>query len=142
MISQEQRKLIEKTYRLISQDLEGFGAKFYENLFNLAPETRPMFVIDINEQQMKFMQTVGFAVANLQMPDILRPTIELLGKRHASYGVEPPQFEVVGEAMRATLREILGETVYTTEVDEAWMHLYQELETIALGAYPDETDEI
>lgn len=103
-------------------------ALFYQNLFAIAPELRPLFKADVNDQGRKLMDMLTLAVGLLRQPQRLSDAIMHLGTRHASYGVTEAHFQPVGEAMIATLRQSLGAD-FRPEVEMAWQSMYQELIT-------------
>lgn len=57
---------------------------------------------------LKVMQTVDVAVKGLADLDKLVPVLQGLGKQHVPYGVLPAHYEVVGQALIATLTAGLG----------------------------------
>ena len=57
---------------------------------------------------LKVMQTVDVAVKGLADLDKLVPVLQGLGKKHVPYGVLPEHYEVVGQALLATLAGGLG----------------------------------
>ncbi|MCU0498799.1 MAG: globin domain-containing protein [Anaerolineae bacterium] len=126
MLTPVQKQLIETSYRVISLQLDEVGAKFYDHLFTLDPSLRALFRTDIHQQGMKLMQTIGFAVSNLHMPEVLTPVLKALGQRHTTYGVKPEYYPIVGQALLATLAQVMGED-FTPELREAWAQLYQDL---------------
>jgi len=133
MLDEQQKQLIQETYRQMSVQLMAVGQRFYHHLFRLYPDVRPMFSENVTSQSMKLMQTIGFAVSHLNSPDTLQPVIESLGKRHLGYGVQPQHYTLVGEALLVTLEEMLGST-FTPEARIAWRQLYDELVETATHA--------
>jgi len=99
------------------------GRMFYERLFTIAPEVRPMFKSDIGAQADKLMETLGVAISALKNPAALSPILAQLAKRHTAYGVRDEHYDKVGEALLWTLEKGLGEA-FTPEVRKAWAELY------------------
>ncbi|KAL3914454.1 MAG: hypothetical protein SGILL_006096 [Bacillariaceae sp.] len=62
---------------------------------------------------------------NLLGPDMVPVTIALkdLGARHVEYGVLPPHYDVVGEALLYTLETALGDA-WTEPVKQGWIGVY------------------
>ncbi|WP_375459533.1 globin domain-containing protein [uncultured Enterovirga sp.] len=106
---------------------------FYDRLFALAPETRSMFEDDLTGQKQKLLDTLGSLVGYLTHPDLLGGAISNLGRRHARYGVEPAHYGPAGEALLASLAELLGPR-FTPEVRKAWTALYAHLSREMLKA--------
>jgi hypothetical protein len=51
-----------------------------------------------------------------------------LGRRHFGYGVQPPHFEVVGQALMHTFETALGEK-FTDEARQGWVQVYSVVST-------------
>ncbi len=96
---------------------------FYDRLFEIAPETRPLFKRDLRGQYDKFIQMLLWIVANLHQVQVILPAVEELGRRHAGYDIEPHYFERVGEALIWTLDAGLGDE-FTPEIQDAWIAAY------------------
>jgi hemoglobin-like flavoprotein len=81
---------------------------FYDRLFTLDPSLRALFPDDLQHQKRALMATLQVAVESLDRLDALVPMVEQLGLRHASYGVQPAHYAVVGSALLWTLEQGLG----------------------------------
>ena len=123
-MTQIQTELVRSSFAQVAQIADAAGALFYRRLFELDPSLRPLFRGDLHEQGRKLIQMLGMAVAWLDRPDMLLPTIEALGRRHDVYGVKPRDYQTVGEALLWTLAEGLGEA-FTPEVRDAWIAVFE-----------------
>ena len=119
----EQKELVRSTFAQVAPIAEQAAALFYGRLFELAPEVKPLFKHNIEEQGRKLMQMIGVVVANLDKLDVLAPAVQAMGKRHAQYGVEPAHYDTVGAALLWTLEQGLG-NAFTPEVKAAWTAVY------------------
>lgn len=99
---------------------------FYDRLFEIAPEVRPLFPADLSVQKQKLMAMLGTAVTNLHQLDTILPAVKALGQRHVSYGVTPAHYAPVGAALLWTLEMGLGPD-FTPEVKTAWTDTYMAL---------------
>ena len=65
---------------------------------------------------------------NLLGPDdeLLTEILTELGAKHASYGVKPDYFPIMGEALIYMLKDQLKDTI-TPEIEKAWKEVYSEL---------------
>ena len=99
------------------------GQIFYDRLFVIAPELRPMFKHDTKAQARKLMDTLALTVGQLRFSAMLHSTLKSLGERHAGYGVQPEHYEPVGEALIWTIEHCLGREC-SDEVRSAWLALY------------------
>ena len=122
-ITPHQIELIRETFALVEPRAEVVALVFYQRLFTLDPSVRPLFHTNIDEQGQKLMQMLSVAVALLEQPFALVPSLEALGRRHAGYGVEDRHYNTVGKTLLDTLAECLG-NAFTPEVKDAWAALY------------------
>jgi hemoglobin-like flavoprotein len=133
-MNQHHVQLVQESYELV-KPIAGIAADlFYDRLFQLDPNLRPMFKSDLGEQKHNLMTTLTFAVAGLNKPERVISTVQRLGARHTGYGVQPQHYQTVGAAILWTLAQGLGDA-FTPEVEEAWTAVYTLLaETMQEGA--------
>jgi hemoglobin-like flavoprotein len=129
----KQIELVRASFAKIQPVTEEAAVLFYARLFELNPDLRRLFTIDIREQGHKLMDMLGFAVAGLERVDELIPALEALGQRHVGYGVEDSHYDTVGAALLWTLKQAL-KTEYTAETNQAWQALYTLLSETMKGA--------
>jgi hemoglobin-like flavoprotein len=96
---------------------------FYDRLFAIAPEVRPMFPQDLREQKRKLIAMLATVVGNLHKLQEMMPAVEDLGRRHLGYGVTANHYTPVGEALLWTLEQGLGAD-FTPPVKAAWTEAY------------------
>jgi len=99
------------------------GALFYANLFEADPSLKALFKGDMTQQASKLMQMIDAAVAKLDDLDSLVPVLQQLGQRHATYGVLPAHYDIVGASLLKTLEQGLG-AAFTPATKEAWTAVY------------------
>lgn len=116
-------KLVQASWQQVLPIAGAAGALFYKNLFAAAPQLRPLFKGDIDQQAAKLMQMISLAVGKLNEPELLLPTLQQLGKRHAGYGVEPAHYGIVGAALIDTLQQGLGDR-FDADTRRAWTDVY------------------
>ena len=109
------------------------AALFYDRLFVLDPSLKPLFKGDMTEQGRKLMAMIGTAVANLGKLEIIVPAVQDLGRRHATYGVQPAHYSTVASALLWTLGQGLGDA-FTQPVEAAWTEAYTILATVMKDA--------
>ena len=129
----EQIKLIKETWDQVKPISDQAAELFYNRLFELDPELKPLFKTDIKSQGEKLMTMITTAVDNLDNLDKIIFAVQDLGKRHADYGVKAGHYETVGSALLWTLEQGLGDG-YTDEVKEAWTITYGTLADVMLEA--------
>jgi nitric oxide dioxygenase len=121
-----QVKLIQDSFAKVAPISEQAAALFYGRLFEIAPEARPLFKGDMDEQGRKLMATLAVVVNGLSNLDAVLPAASALAKRHVAYGVKPDHYAPVGEALIWTLERGLG-AGWTQELAAAWAAAYTTL---------------
>lgn len=119
----EQVALVQGSFRKVAPISDAAADIFYDRLFAIAPELRPLFPEDMRPQKKKLMQMLATAVTNLHQIDAIVGPVRDLGQRHAGYGVEPAHYDKVGEALIFTLEKGLGDD-FTPDVKDAWAETY------------------
>ena len=59
----KQIELVQSTWAMVVPIADTAANLFYDRLFTIAPEVRPMFPQDMKEQKKKLMATIGVAIA-------------------------------------------------------------------------------
>jgi hemoglobin-like flavoprotein len=102
-----------------------FADRFYDRLFARAG-TLALFPADLAALKLKFMNTLTSLLGSVQHPAMFGSILAHLGRQHRRFGVVPAHYGPVGEALLATLGDVLGER-FTPAVGEAWAALYAEI---------------
>ena len=130
-----QLRHLQRSFSKVEPVAEQFGTMFYERLFAIAPEMKPLFRTDIKAQQSKFMKVIGEVVqlhlrAMISLPATAQASGEAMlpgaywsGKLHAAYGVRMEDFEKMKEALLWALEQALKDDL-TPEVQDAWIAAY------------------
>lgn len=130
----DQASVVQSSFRQVVPIAQAAAELFYNRLFEIAPETKPLFAkADMAEQGRKLMATLGVVVAALKRPEEVVPAAEALARRHVGYGVTEAQYGAVGAALLWTLRQGLGEA-FTPEVEAAWTAAYDLLAGVMIAA--------
>ena len=129
----ENQALVRDTFAKVVPIAPQAAALFYDRLFVLDPSLRPLFKGDMAEQGRKLMTMIGIAVANLDKLETIVPAVQDLGRRHATYGVQPAQYDSVASALLWTLGQGLGDA-FTPPVEAAWTDAYTVLATVMKDA--------
>jgi len=119
----EQVQIIKLTFAQVMSHKDQVGRMFYDRLFAVAPETRPLFKGGIEAQSRKLMETLALAISMLRDMPRLVSTLEALAQRHVGYGVQDEHYDKVGEVLLWTLEQGLG-AAFTPEASAAWTELY------------------
>ena len=103
----------------ILQNAEQFSSRFYERVFEAAPQVRSLFNKNMKAQGRLIMHMIGGIVYTLSRPEHLKMGLASLGKSHEKYGVRPEYYPVVLECLLATIEEEMGDH-YTDKIGLAW----------------------
>ena len=129
---------VRKSFDELRPYLEPTSLQFYEALFERAPELRNLFREDLRAQGMRFMNTLGLILADMEHPG--EPSVDYaeLGKLHTTLGIRKAHFAPMQEALIDTLRQTMGERL-TPELETAWREAYAEFaqKLIESGSIPD-----
>ncbi len=131
--------LVQSSFAKVASIADAAAAIFYERLFEIAPEVRPLFHGNMAEQRRKLMTTLGVVVNGLKNLDAVLPAARELAVRHVRYGVKPAHYAPVGEALIWTLDRGLGAD-FTSEVRSAWLAAYGALSGVMIAAAYGEQD--
>ena len=129
----KQIELVQSTWAYVAPQSMHAAEVFYRRLFQLEPTLRHMFPPDMSLQRRTLMEMLNFVVNGLYCFDALVPEFAELGRRHADYGVEQWQYDVMRKALLGMLGEELGER-FTPEVEAAWAATYDRLAEVMKSA--------
>jgi hemoglobin-like flavoprotein len=125
-VNAAQQELVRTTFARLAVMPEVAGALFYERLFAVNPNFRPLFKNDMRIQGLKLMTMLAMIVYNLPAPGRVLPAIRDLAVRHAEYGVKLADYDALREALLWTLEQALGKE-FRPSVRAAWTACYDEL---------------
>ena len=129
-------KLVKDSWKVVVDSIPGEKVSeiFYNNLFTAHPEAKALFAdTDMKSQRVALVGMLDAAVANVDNADVLIPTLEALGVRHAGYGCVEVHYDFVGEALILTLSQGLGDA-FTPEVKAAWVAVYGVIKSVMYKA--------
>jgi hemoglobin-like flavoprotein len=115
--------LVQESFAKVAPISEQAALLFYDRLFEIAPEVKPMFTGDMAEQRKKLMATLAYVVGGLSSLDTVLPAASALAKKHVGWGVKAEHYAPVGAALLWTLEQGLG-PAFTPEVKAAWTEAY------------------
>ena len=118
-----QVQLVQESFAKVLPIADLAAAMFYNRLFETAPELKPLFKGDMQQQGKRLMSMIAAAVRGLNDLGKLVPVVQQLGVRHHGYGVQDKDYATVGAALLWTLEQGLG-AAFTDEVKRAWTAVY------------------
>jgi len=110
---------ISANYALLAERMPALAQAFYDRLFTVLPESRPMFKIDIALQSQHMAAALGLIVRNMRLLDALQQPLMDFGVQHARVGVRPEHYPIVCRAMVDTLAQGSGEN-WSPQLDADW----------------------
>lgn len=122
----EQVCMVQDSFKKVVPIADTAADLFYDRLFTIAPDVKPLFPSDLREQKKKLITMLATAVNNLHQVETILPAVQTLGKRHVAYGVTAQHYEPVGAALLWTLEQGLGPD-FTPPVKAAWTQAYTTL---------------
>ena len=117
--SAEKLHLLRATFTRIDAQADIAGLVFYQKLFTLEPSLQSLFHTSIDLQTRKLMDSLRYIVATIENPTVLVPALEAMGRRHVTYGVRKPHYDLVIKALLETFEQILGDS-FSPDVHEVW----------------------
>jgi len=121
-------ELVQSSFEKVVPIADTAAEIFYDKLFELDPQLKPLFKGDMKEQGAKLMSMIGTAVNGLNNLEAIVPAVQNLGKNHVGYGVKDSHYDTVASALLFTLGKGLGDD-FTPETKEAWTEVYTVLAT-------------
>jgi hemoglobin-like flavoprotein len=134
-VTPDQVALVQDSWRKVLPISETAAELFYSRLFALDPALKPLFKGDMKMQGRKLMAMLGLVISGLGNFDRMAPAIKELGRRHVAYGVRPPHYRTVAEALLWTLKQGLGDAL-TEETELAWVAAYGKIVALMQSKSP------
>lgn len=120
----EELDLIDEAAQVVEDCPDQFGTTFYTTLFEISPKTRALFPDDLTAQRGKLVEELAFLIEAARDLDMFVARARDLGRRHVDYGVQHADYEPVGVALTAALRECMQDA-WSVEHAAAWGKLYR-----------------
>jgi hemoglobin-like flavoprotein len=128
--------LIQQTFaKVAALGPNAVGRVLFDNIFSIAPEAKGLFPFVHKDKNWKapgsrfekhaiaVVATTATAVSLLTDLPTLVPVLKGLGLKHMGYGVIPAHYDVVGQALIASLAAALGEN-FTPAVKNAYIKMW------------------
>jgi nitric oxide dioxygenase len=114
---------IRRNFAELAENADSLAAEFYERLFAGDPSLTHLFRSDLKAQGRKLTAALALVVNSLDRLEGIVGQIQVLGRRHRDYGVEPAHYAIVGTALIDTLEARLG-PAFDEEARAAWSSAY------------------
>jgi nitric oxide dioxygenase len=119
---------------LANRGLE-IATHFYDQLIDRHPELKNIFNIAnqaTGAQPAALAHAVWAYASNIDNLGALKTTVSRIGNKHASLGVTPDQYPIIGKHLLASIKEVLGGAVDEPTLD-AWKAAYEQLADVFIG---------
>jgi len=117
--------ILRLSFELVIDRAPDLTLRFYEILFERYPQLQRLFSRDRTAQSKMLAGAIAAVLDHLEDAPWLQSTLGSLGAKHVGYGVTDEMYDMVGDALLATLAEVAAEA-WTPVVAEQW--------TLAFGA--------
>jgi nitric oxide dioxygenase len=126
-MNKHQIELVKNSWAQVAAlDAEVVGGLFYNRLFEIAPQIKPMFRSPLPEQSRKLLSMLAYVINKLDKLEDILDEVSKLAQRHVQYGVKEEHYGIVAAALLWTLEQGLGDG-WTEPVQEAWILCYTTL---------------
>jgi len=124
--TEREAKIIKESWARVTPIEEEAGLKFYEHLFKVHPEVKPLFEESrMKKQALMLMDILNKSVKTVDniTPGLIR-TLKESGKRHVGYNTEDAHYAPVGENLLWFIKDGLPKEDWTDELKAAWVKCY------------------
>lgn len=95
---------IRRSHEAIAATPRQLSARFYQELFTIAPELRRLFPGDLTSLQGHFEAALALVILNLDDMEALSDSLRDLGAQHVHWGARPEDYTTAREALIAAIR--------------------------------------
>ena len=135
MLTQKTKDIVKATAPVLAEHGNAIIKCFYQRMFEAHPELKNVFNMahQAQGQQQQALARAVYAYAeNIEDPGSLTAVLKNIANKHASLGVRPEQYPIVGEHLLAAIKEVLGSAA-TDEIISAWAQAYGNLADVLMG---------
>lgn len=135
MLTQHTKDIVKATAPVLAQHGLDIIKCFYKRMFAAHPELKNVFNMahqEQGQQQQALARAVYAYAENIEDPSSLMAVLGNIAHKHASLGVRPEQYPIVGEHLLAAIKQVLGDAA-TDEIISAWAQAYGNLADVLMG---------
>ncbi len=135
MLPQKTKDIVKATAPVLAEHGNDIIKCFYKRMFEAHPELKNVFNMahqEQGQQQQALARAVYAYAENIEDPSSLMAVLKNIANKHASLGVRPEQYPIVGENLLAAIKEVLGGAA-TDDIISAWAQAYGNLADILMG---------
>jgi nitric oxide dioxygenase len=134
VLSNEVIQVIKQTVPALVAHGETLTRHFYRRMFSGDPAVKAFFNPahqHTGGQQKALAAAICAYAENIEQPQLLAGAVELIAQKHASLGILPEHYPIVGKHLLESIREVLGEAATDTVIN-AWAAAYGMLADILI----------
>lgn len=135
MLTQKTKDIVKATAPVLAEHGYDIIKCFYKRMFEAHPELRNVFNMahqEQGQQQQALARAVYAYAENIEDPSSLMAVLKNIANKHASLGVRPEQYPIVGENLLAAIKEVLGDAA-TDDIISAWAQAFGNLADVLMG---------
>lgn len=118
-------EVVRKSCAALPSDSVLLTQEFYKQLFDMAPQARPLFPEDMTGQNERLLKAILMAVNHLDRPEMVELQLRRWGAIHRhKYGITNDLYVYVAHSLVRALRALNGGYLETT-VASCWMAVYE-----------------
>lgn len=136
MVSAVARPYIDASVPVLREHGLTITRTFYSNMFAEHPELTNLFNMGNQAsgvQQQSLASAVFAYAANIDNAAALGPVVSRIVHKHASVGLKPEHYPIVGRHLLGAIQQVLGDAA-TPALISAWDEAYSELASALIGA--------
>jgi hemoglobin-like flavoprotein len=132
-MTQHQIDLVKSSWKAAADSSELVGEFFYSRLFEIAPETKPLFGVTVSQQSHKLAVMLTYIINKLDRLGDIIEEVAKLARQHVTYGVKPEHYALGGGIFLWSLEKVFGDS-WNEELKEAWETCYITLTSAMIDA--------
>ncbi|PMS33360.1 nitric oxide dioxygenase [Trinickia symbiotica] len=135
MLTQKTKDIVKATAPVLAEHGYPIIQRFYERLFEAHPELKNVFNMahqEQGQQQQALARAVYAYAENIEDASSLTAVLKNIANKHASLGVRPEHYPIVGEHLLGAIKDVLANAA-TDEIISAWAQAYGNLADILMG---------
>ncbi|KAJ5816559.1 Flavohemoprotein [Penicillium robsamsonii] len=134
-LTTQQKQVVKATIPALQEHGATITTLFYKRLLEKHPELKNIFNIvhqKTGEQPAALAHAIWAYAVNIDHPEALSTAVSRIGHKHASLGVMPAHYPIVGEHLISAIKDVLGPAA-NEQVLDAWKAAYQQLADIFIN---------
>ncbi|NWO04778.1 MAG: NO-inducible flavohemoprotein [Alteromonadaceae bacterium] len=141
MLSEQTIATVKSTVPLLAENGQAITQEFYQKLFANNPDLKHIFNManqrsDGGGQSSALADAVFAYAKNIDQVEVLVPAVKRIASKHASIGIEPRHYPIVGENLIAAIQDVL-QLPDDHEALSAWEEAYGVLAQIFIDTEED-----